>query len=74
MMRGILEANIKFVQELLLDGALIRERIVDRAKLEHFLRSPLPAESAAGNEVIVPLFDAEIFLHGWSGAERQAAA
>jgi len=68
MMRNILEDNIKFVQELLLDGALVRERIVDRAKLEHFLRSPLPAESRASNEVIVPLFDAEVFLHGCRGS------
>jgi len=36
----ILFANIPFIRDLLLDGLLVRERILDRSRLEACLRSP----------------------------------
>jgi asparagine synthase (glutamine-hydrolysing) len=61
----ILRQNRPFVRELLLDGQLVREHLVDRSRLERAL-------SATPNSMIrasVPLFDligAEAWLQAWA--------
>jgi asparagine synthase (glutamine-hydrolysing) len=67
-LRGILRNNIAFVRELLLDGALVREGIVDRSKLSIALSGRASRIQASSSE----LFDfiaAEVWLRRW---QRQA--
>jgi asparagine synthase (glutamine-hydrolysing) len=67
-LRGILRNNIAFVRELLLDGALVREGIVDRGKLSIALSGRASRIQASSSE----LFDfiaAEVWLRRW---QRQA--
>jgi asparagine synthase (glutamine-hydrolysing) len=61
----MLKENAPFAREMLLDGMLVRERIVDRSRLE-----AAQADTLAGTlHVTVPLFDllgAEIWVRKWS--------
>lgn len=68
-----LRANLPFIRELLLDGELARQRIVNRALLEAVLAD----EHQSGVHSTVPLFDlvgAEAFLQPWMGRGIRIAA
>lgn len=70
----ILDANVAFVREMLLDGLLVREGILDRSRLEVCLsgkRSPTDVEH---NEVLHEHLSIEAWLRRWHGLEQRAAA
>lgn len=72
--RELIETNIDFVRELLLDGMLVRERILDRKKLESFLCGPRSGAREQYNELYVTRLCTEAWLRRWQSLERRAAA
>lgn len=73
LMEEIIVANIGYVRSLLLDGYLVREGIVDRAKLEQALSGDLAIDSPNILE-IGTYIDIESWCHGWSRSPARAAA
>lgn len=71
-MKDILRQNLPFVRELLLDGSLVREGLIDRAGLEEVL-SGRPSTVASPVSEIFDYVSAEAWLQRWS-VRRQAVA
>jgi len=62
---AVLDNNLPFVRELLLDGLLVREGILDRAKLErHLSRDRSPADFEY-NEILHQHLCTEVWLRRW---------
>jgi asparagine synthase (glutamine-hydrolysing) len=59
--RALLSRNIGFVRELLLDGALVSQRILDRARVEDVL-SGRPTRSSTGNAELYEYLGTEAWL------------
>jgi hypothetical protein len=74
VVRELIETNIDFVRELLLDGALVRERILDKAKLEAFLCGPRGGARTEYNELYVTRICTEAWLRDWQALAQRAAA
>jgi asparagine synthase (glutamine-hydrolysing) len=74
VVRELIETNIDFVRDLLLNGALVRERILDRKKLESFLCGSRSNVRSEYNELYVTRLCTEAWLRSWQGLERRAAA
>lgn len=63
--RNILDANLDFVRELLLDGLLVRRGLLDRAGLELYLsREHSPADFQY-NEILYEHVSTEAWLRSW---------
>jgi asparagine synthase (glutamine-hydrolysing) len=61
-----------FIQELLLDGILVRERVVDRSSIEQYVTKNRPLNS----HTLWPLLTctaAEVWARNWEGASSRAA-
>ncbi len=71
--RDILEHNITFVREILLDGALVREGIVDRRQLLTAL-SGKPSKVQAGSAALLDFIATEAWLRCWRNQDWRAAA
>jgi asparagine synthase (glutamine-hydrolysing) len=74
LMKEIVEKNIGFLRELLLDGVLVKERLLDRPKLEAFLCGHRSAASLEYNELLISRINPEVWLRRWQDLSRQAAA
>lgn len=72
-LRLTLEHNRPLLRELLLDGALVREGIVDRGRLEEVL-SGRATPIAAGSGELLEYAGIEAWLRRWGTHLRQAAA
>ena len=72
-LRFTLEHNRGFLRELLLDGALVRQGIVDRARLGEVL-SGRASRIAAGSGEILDYAGVESWLRRWGERVRRAAA
>ena len=64
--KEVIESNIAFLREFLLDGILVRRRLIDRTKLEIML-SPRIAKST----VIVGEIFAKLYIEAWLRAWQQ---
>jgi asparagine synthase (glutamine-hydrolysing) len=65
--RNILDQNLDFVREILLDGFLVQQGLLDRAELERYLSRDLsPADSQYGQILQVHLCT-EVWLRRWLG-------
>lgn len=62
----ILKSNERFIRELLLDGILVRERVLDRESLEKTLSSAPSANGASPGE-LVDHIATEVWLRSWDG-------
>jgi asparagine synthase (glutamine-hydrolysing) len=71
--RGIFERNLVFMRELLLDGALVREGVVDRKKLATAL-SGKPSRVRASVGELLDFAGTEAWLRRWRGQDWRAAA
>lgn len=72
--RELVENNIDFLRELLLDGVLVREGLLDRKRLETFLCGSRPTAGREYSELYATRISTEAWLHRWHGLERRAAA
>jgi len=63
---ALLDRNLPFVRELLLDGILVRERILDRARLEHWLSGSHSLSDRASSEILHTQLSAEAWARRWS--------
>jgi len=63
IVQRVIEANLPLVRAMILDGALVRQGIVDRPAVETFLRARL----ATGQDLpeIMALIDVEAWASGW---------
>jgi asparagine synthase (glutamine-hydrolysing) len=57
----VIALNLPFIREQLLEGALVREHILNRTALEHALRANLSRSSAVGSEILGHL-DVELWI------------
>ena len=73
LLRATLEHNRAFLRELLLDGCLVREGIVDRALLAEVL-SGRATPIAAGSGELLEYAGIEAWLRRWGTLGRRAAA
>ncbi len=62
--KAILVRNIAFARELLLDGHLVRERLVERSQLAEALASG-PAQLRSGNAELFSCLSAEAWVRKW---------
>ncbi len=72
-LRLTLEHNRGFLRELLLDGALVREGVIDRPRLEEVL-SGRATRIATGSGELLEYAGVEAWLGRWGGSVRRAAA
>jgi asparagine synthase (glutamine-hydrolysing) len=72
-LRNILDRNITFIRELLLDGALVQEGIVDRKMLVTALSGKVSQTQSTGGEII-DLVCTEAWLRRWRNQGWRAAA
>jgi asparagine synthase (glutamine-hydrolysing) len=72
-LRLTLEHNRAFLRELLLDGALVREGVIDRARVAEVL-SGRASRIAAGSGELFEYAGIEAWLRCWQGRVRRAAA
>jgi asparagine synthase (glutamine-hydrolysing) len=73
-LQGVVKANIPFVREFLLDGLLVRERLLDPERIERVL-SPTPTRLIVKETDIIKHMYNEAWLRRWYAhpAERVAA-
>jgi asparagine synthase (glutamine-hydrolysing) len=62
--KAILVRNSRFARELLLDGHLVREQLVERAQLAEAL-SPGPEQLRSGNAELYDCLSAEAWVRKW---------
>ena len=65
-MRNILDANLPFVRELLLDGLLVRRGLLDRANLELYLSRQYSPADFQYNEILHEHVSTEAWLRKWA--------
>lgn len=68
----VIKRNRSFLRETLLDGLLVRERILDKAKVEAILDGSVTNTRQSLMEVIIQLF-IEVWLRRWEAADVRAA-
>jgi asparagine synthase (glutamine-hydrolysing) len=71
-LRRVLKAHIGFVSELLLDGALVREGLLNRARLQSHL-SDLSQDGPAYNEIMFECLSVEAWIQRWRSATGPSA-
>lgn len=70
--RDFLDANLPFVREMLLDGWMVREGLLDRARLELYLSREKSPADAEYNEILQHHLSTEAWLRSWKPLERRA--
>ncbi len=70
----ILDANLPFLRETLLDGYLVREGILDRGRLERTLSGRPDPTSVEYNEILHEYLSIEAWLRRGHGLKTRAAA
>jgi asparagine synthase (glutamine-hydrolysing) len=71
--KRMLMSNIDFVRDILLNGVLVREKLLNRPQLEDAL-SGKPTKSAAYTVDITALFSTELWIQLWGRQQERAAA
>lgn len=66
----LVDCNRPFLREVLLDGRLVREGLLDRTALEDALSGELPHDSALTSE-IMQHFDVEMWVRAWTASVQQ---
>jgi asparagine synthase (glutamine-hydrolysing) len=62
----LFENNMPFIREFMLNGLLVRERILDRKKLETHLTPGRPVNSSAFGEILIEHLCTEAWLRSWN--------
>jgi asparagine synthase (glutamine-hydrolysing) len=75
VLREMFDTNLGFIREFLLDGLLMKNRVIDREKLERFLSGTHPPGVQSiyfCNEIISTLLPTEALLRSWETPRRSA--
>lgn len=70
----ILRNNLAFVRELLLDGLLAKERLLDRRQVEAILKDRQSALRVEAVELVMTHLNIEAWLRSWIGSGQRVAA
>lgn len=70
--RDTIRRNRRFLQEYLLDGVLVTERILDRSKVESALSADVKKDPGYLNDIFFQLY-IEAWLRRWLSSEAQVA-
>jgi asparagine synthase (glutamine-hydrolysing) len=62
----LFEKNMPFIREFMLNGLLVRERILDRKKLETHLTPGRPVSGSAFGEILIEHLCTEAWLRSWN--------
>jgi asparagine synthase (glutamine-hydrolysing) len=71
-LKEVIENNVGFLREFLLDGVLVRRRLIDRMKLEAVLSPRIAKSTAIAGDIIAKLY-IEAWLRTWQQAETLPA-
>jgi asparagine synthase (glutamine-hydrolysing) len=71
--KAFLAFNMAFIRELLMDGLLVRERILDRSKVEEAV-SGLPSRSSGHTLELFSHVCTEAWLQHWEVRRQRAVA
>lgn len=71
--QDLVRSNTVFLKEILLDGVLAREQIVDRTALAKSFLDAQMLETSVCDDILM-LFETEVFLQVWGSAAAKAAA
>ena len=71
--RLLLDANERFVREMLLDGLLVKAGLLDRAELEQILDKHSVLAGFEYNDVLRQHLCTEVWLRRWSGISARTA-
>jgi asparagine synthase (glutamine-hydrolysing) len=71
---AICDANESYLRETLLNGVLVREGLLDRARLESYLAHGASRAGFEYNDVLRHHLCTEAWLRRWSRAQQRAAA
>lgn len=66
--RNILDANLPFLREFLLDGLMVKRGLLDRANLERYLSERDSPADAQYNEILQEHLCTEAWLRKWNAA------
>jgi asparagine synthase (glutamine-hydrolysing) len=72
-LRSIIDANLTFVRDMLLDGSLVQANVVDRKELSKVLSGKVARTPSSASE-IVDLLGTEAWLRRWPNQGWRAAA
>lgn len=61
----LLERNLTFVRELMLEGVLVREKLLDRSKLEKALSTEHGCSTFEATEIVCDHLNTEIWARSW---------
>ena len=64
--RDVLDANLPFVRELLLDGVLVQKGFLNRANLEQYLTRERSPADFQYNEILQEHVCTEAWLRSWT--------
>ncbi len=70
--KEVIERNTGFLREFLLDGILVRQRLLDRKKLETVLSPRIVKTTVVAGDIFAKLY-IEAWLRAWSPVETPAA-
>jgi asparagine synthase (glutamine-hydrolysing) len=70
--KKLFESNVSFIRELLLEGYLVREGLLDKKKLEKYLIPGRPADGLAFGEILIEHLCTEAWLRIWHEAGKTA--
>jgi asparagine synthase (glutamine-hydrolysing) len=62
---NMLDANLEFIREVLLEGLLVREGLLDRGRLEHYLSRETSPADFEYHEILHQHLCAEVWLQRW---------
>jgi asparagine synthase (glutamine-hydrolysing) len=70
--KAVIESNTGFLREFLLDGILVRQRLLDRKKLETVLSPRIVKTTVVAGDIFAKLY-IEAWLRAWSPVETPPA-
>jgi asparagine synthase (glutamine-hydrolysing) len=72
-LQDLIPRNREFLQELMLDGVLVREGILDRDKIAAMISGAVSTSLVGTEDLVVQLY-IESWLRRWMGVQAKAAA
>lgn len=70
----LLRLNLPFLKEMMLDGVLVRERLLHREKVERILSPNVPCLGIEVSELIYNHLSTEVWLRSWSDSVSKRVA